>query len=68
MLEGHPLSARFLGSHPLVTKAPGRPESQDGGVGGGGAFTKSHVPPLSLEALTPPWQQLEPAIIPSSAI
>lgn len=26
VLEGHPLAARFLGSHPLSTKAPGSPE------------------------------------------
>lgn len=55
MLEGHPLAARFLGSHPLTTKGPGRPES--GKKGGSrearGPFTKSHRPP-SLEAFTPP--------------
>lgn len=44
MLEGHPLTARFLGSHPLATKGP------EWGKGGGGSreargpFTKR--PPL----------------------
>lgn len=73
MLEGHPLAARFLGSHPLSTKAPGRPELGEGEVkrGEGPIHKKLRAPP-SLEVFTPPtstpWQQLEPTIIPSSAI
>lgn len=72
VLEGHPLSARFLGSHPLTTKGPGRAELDEGGQERGGAHSQKAMFPPLLEAFTPPppaqWQQLESAIIPSSAI
>lgn len=80
MLEGHPLAARFLGSHPLSTKAPGRPELGEGGQERRGAHSQKSPapPPLHLRpshphlhphgsSLSPPLSPLQPSDTPAQA-
>lgn len=47
VLEGHPLAARFLGSHPLTTKGPRWPELGEGVKRGEGPIHKKHCAPFT---------------------
>ncbi|MEQ2249244.1 hypothetical protein ILYODFUR_027456 [Ilyodon furcidens] len=78
VLEGHPLSARFLGSHPLTTKGLDRPELEEGGQERGDAHSQKAMFPLYLRpshphlqphgsSLSLPLSPLQPSDTPAQA-